>query len=485
MPALGLLTYRVPHDQSMPVAGARVVVPVGPRTMTGVVLGEAAAADTAYAIKPIKQVLDDMAFVPPDVVRLTGWVSEYYLAGPGATLAAALPPHGLTQRVDRFKTMRVASLTAAGIDAAERVEAHSACAADGPKFGKRQVEALALLKGSPDGLAVSALTERGINAASVAKLKALGLVSIRDERIDRDPFTHAVSKVKPVELRQPTADQQRALDQLMPLVSQRTFNVALMHGVTGSGKTEVYLRLAEAVRKRGRGVLMLVPEIALTPQVAALFRARFGSAVAIQHSGLSDGERHDQWHRIRRGDVDVVIGTRSAVFAPLANPGLIIVDEEHDTSYKQDETPRYHGRDVAIMRGKFAAALVVIGSATPTIESYTNALDGKYTLVTMQHRVMDRPMAAVSVVDMREEMAEAGEEVVLSRALIDGLRERLERGEQSLILLNRRGFATAVICRQCSATLECPNCDISLTVHKRRPSLPGRSPKREDRRSSS
>jgi primosomal protein N' (replication factor Y) len=174
-----------------------------------------------------------------------------------------------------------------------------------------------------------------------------------------------------------------------------------------------------------------------------------------------------------------VIGTRSAVFAPLANPGLIIVDEEHDTSYKQDETPRYHGRDVAIMRGKFAEALVVIGSATPTIESYTHALDGKYTLVTMEHRVMDRPMAVVSVVDMREEMAEAGEEVVLSRALIDGLRERLERGEQSLILLNRRGFATAVICRQCSATLECPNCDISLTVHKRRPSLPGRSPQGE------
>ena len=166
----------------------------------------------------------------------------------------------------------------------------------------------------------------------------------------------------------------------------------------------------------GRGVLMLVPEIALTPQVAALFRARFGTAVAIQHSGLSDGERHDQWHRIRRGDVDVVIGTRSAVFAPLANPGLIIVDEEHDTSYKQDETPRYHGRDVAIMRGKFANALVVIGSATPTIESYTNALEGRYTLVTMETRVLDRPMASVTVVNMREEMAEAGEDVVLSRA---------------------------------------------------------------------
>ena len=196
-------------------------------------------------------------------------------------------------------------------------------------------------------------------------------------------------------LRDATPDQQRALEALLPLAAAQAFHVALVHGVTGSGKTEVYLRLADAVRQRGRGVLMLVPEIALTPQVAALFRARFGTAVAIQHSGLSDGERHDQWHRIRSGDVDVVIGTRSAVFAPLATPGLIIVDEEHDTSYKQDETPRYHGRDVAIMRGKFANALVVIGSATPTIESYTNALEGRYTLVTMETRVLDRPMASV------------------------------------------------------------------------------------------
>ena len=210
---------------------------------------------------------------------------------------------------------------------------------------------------------------------------------------------------------------------------------------------------------------MLVPEIALTPQVAALFRARFGEAVAIQHSGLSDGERHDQWHRIRRGDVDVVVGTRSAVFAPLANPGLIIVDEEHDTSYKQDEMPRYHGRDVAVMRGKFAHALVVLGSATPTMETYTNALEGKYTLIALDKRVLDRPLPAVSVVNMREEMAETGEDLVLSRALVAGIEQRLARQQQTLILLNRRGFATAVICRQCSATLECPNCSISLTIH--------------------
>ena len=474
MPQLGVLTYLVPADVSMPKAGARVVVPVGPRTMTGVVIGEAAAADSKFTIKPIKQVLDDDAFVPPDVVRLTEWVSEYYLAGPGATLAAALPPHGLSARTDRFKTVRVASLTAAGLDFADRLAAHGGEAAEGPKLGKRQAETIRLLKGSPDGMPAPALTERGITSTVLSKLKALGLVAVRDERIDRDPFEHAVSAVKPPAARQPTPEQRAALETLLPLAGAQAFHVALIHGVTGSGKTEVYLRLADAVRQSGRGVLMLVPEIALTPQVAALFRARFGAAVAIQHSGLSDGERHDQWHRIRRGDVDVVIGTRSAVFAPLANPGLIIVDEEHDTSYKQDETPRYHGRDVAIMRGKFANALVVIGSATPTMESYTNALDGRYTLVTMSKRVLERPMARVTVVSMREEIAETGEDVVLSRALIEAMRDRLERGEQSLILLNRRGFATAVICRQCTATLECPNCSISLTVHSRRDGWMGR-----------
>jgi primosomal protein N' (replication factor Y) len=499
VPALGLLTYRVPDDQPMPAAGARVVVPIGPRTLTGVVMGEAAAADTAYTIKPIKRVVDDHAFVPPDVIRLTQWVSEYYLAGPGATLAAALPPHGLTARTDRFKTVRMAALTAAGLDFAGRLAAHGAEPAEGPRLalrqaqghpdpstssglsrarsrdersrgvGKRQAEALQLLKGAADGLSMPALSERGIAGAALTRLKAMGLVAIREERVDRDPFEHAVSAIRPQVDRNATEEQQASLEQLLPLAASQKFHVALMHGVTGSGKTEVYLRLADAVRRSGRGVLMLVPEIALTPQVAALFRARFGQSVAIQHSGLSDGERHDQWHRIRRGDVDVVVGTRSAVFAPLANPGLIIVDEEHDTSYKQDETPRYHGRDVAIMRGKFAAALVVIGSATPTIESYANALDGKYTLVTMNRRVLDRPLASVSVVNMREEIAAAGEDVVLSRPLVAGIQDRLARGEQSLVLLNRRGFATAVVCRQCTATLECPNCSISLTIHTRGP----------------
>jgi primosomal protein N' (replication factor Y) len=471
VPALGLLTYRVPADQPMPVRGARVVVPLGKRTLTGVVVGAGANFDRSFEIRDVREVLDEKAFVPSDVVALTEWVSDYYLSGPGAALAAALPPHGLTARVDSFKTVRIAQLTAAGLDAADRLSNTPRCTNDAdrdvPRISTRQREAVLALAGVPDGLPMASLAERGIAATALARLKTLGLVAIRTERVDRDPFPHAVSASALVPLRELTAQQQAAMDHLLPLANARAFHVALLHGVTGSGKTELYMRLADAVRSSGRGVLMLVPEIALTPQVAALFRARFGAAVAIQHSGLSDGERHDQWHRIRRGDVDVVIGTRSAVFAPLARPGLIIVDEEHDTSYKQDETPRYHGRDVAIMRAQSAGALVVLGSATPTLESYANAQAGRYTLVTLDRRVLDRPLAEVQIVNMRDEIAEEGVEVVISKPLRAAMQARLDQGEQSLILLNRRGFASAVFCRQCGSSLDCPNCSVSLTVHTR------------------
>jgi primosomal protein N' (replication factor Y) len=210
---------------------------------------------------------------------------------------------------------------------------------------------------------------------------------------------------------------------------------------------------------------MLVPEIALTPVVSSLFRQTFGDRVAIQHSGLSDGERHDQWQLIRRGEIEVVVGTRSAVFAPMEQVGLIVVDEEHDASYKQEESPRYNARDVAIVRGQRAGALVLLGSATPSIESYHNAQSGKYERILLGHRVLDRPLAAVTIVDMREEYAADGPDVILSRALKAAILARLEKREQSLVLLNRRGFATAVFCRQCAGTLDCPNCSVSLVVH--------------------
>jgi primosomal protein N' (replication factor Y) len=477
VPALDLLTYRLPPAVPTPPFGARVLVPLGSRTITGIALGDAAKPDTSIDVRDVIEVLDGEPFLPPDVIELTRWVAEYYLSGPGSTFAKALPPRALTRRVDAFKTVRVASLTDAGLGLAATIEATPRCTNDTdrglPHLGARQREALLLLSGSPQGITSSALAERGVSAGVLSRLRHLGWLTLRDVRADRDPFDakrgamlQASSSVSGAN-RALTSEQQEAVERLTALASHGAFQVALLHGVTGSGKTEVYLRLADTMRRSGRGVLMLVPEIALTPAVAALLRARFGERVAIQHSGLSHGERHDQWHRIRRGDVDVVVGTRSAVFTPLASLGLIVVDEEHDTSYKQEEMPRYHGRDVAIMRGKLSDALVVLGSATPSMESFLNATTGRYVLIPMTTRVLDRPLARVALVNMRDEYATEGPDVVLSRALRQAIADRLARREQTVVLLNRRGYATAVFCRQCADTLECPNCSVSLTVHRR------------------
>ncbi len=366
----------------------------------------------------------------------------------------------------------------------------TALADDDVRRGKRQGELIELLRGAPEGLTARELAGRGLTWDIARRLAATGLAAIDQLRVDRDPFEHAVlpqphaapaqqhpapstgtphaapSTQEHPALRELTSEQSDAVTALSELVDARSFAVAVLHGVTGSGKTEVYLRVAARVLAQGRRVLILVPEIALTPAAAAIFRAAFGDRVAIQHSGLSDGERHDQWHRIRRGEVDVVVGTRSAVFAPLPDVGLIVVDEEHDGSFKQDESPRYHGRDVAIVRARNASAVAVLGSATPALETYENARQGRYTLVTMARRVMDRPMARVEVIDMREEFATRGPDVVLSRPLEAALVGHVARGEQAMVLLNRRGFATLMFCRECGHSLECPNCSLSLTIHK-------------------
>jgi primosomal protein N' (replication factor Y) (superfamily II helicase) len=469
VPALDLLTYRVPAAFAVPPVGARVVVPLGTRKLTGLVAGFGHDPGE-YELRDLLAVLDHEPYLPSDIVELATWVGEYYLAGPGAALSLAMPPRALTERPDAFRMVRRVALTAEG---------HGVTISGLDDMPLRQREALALLKGHRDGVTARELAQRKVTAATITRLKARGLVTTWREREERDPFFAGASiepSGSPGE-RALTEEQRAAVDRLRGLAGEGTFRAAVLHGVTGSGKTEVYLHLAHSVRERGRGVLMLVPEIALTPAVAGAFRERFGAHVAIQHSGLSEGERYDQWHRIRRGDVDVVIGTRSAVFAPLARPGLIIVDEEHDTSYKQEETPRYHGRDVAVMRGKYAEALVVLGSATPSLESFHNVRQGRYEVVTLAKRVLDRPLANVTIVNMREEYAEEGPDVILSRRLREALQLRLERHEQALVLLNRRGYATAVFCRQCGGTLDCPNCSVSLTVHRgRRDAASSRSP---------
>ncbi|MFN7914239.1 MAG: primosomal protein N' [Vicinamibacterales bacterium] len=455
VPNLDLLTYAVPAGTGAPSLGARVVVPLGTRSVTGIVVDVVsdAAMPDGKPVKPLTSVLDAEPFIPADVIELARWTAEYYAAGPGEAITAVLPPKTRGERADAHKTVRLVRITAAGSDPSVKVSA-------------KQREALDLLMAAPDGLTSPDLTKRGVSADAITRLVKAGLVSVTQARVDRDPFDTSALEAAPVDHgRKLTLEQEAALERMFGLARAGTFKAALLHGVTGSGKTELYLRLSAAVRDSGRRVLMLVPEIALTPQVAALFRQTFHDRVAIQHSALSDGERHDQWQRIRRGDVDVVVGTRSAVFAPLRDVGLIIVDEEHDNSYKQDESPRYNGRDVALVRAQRAGALAVLGSATPSMETYFNAMSGKYERIVLARRILDRPLPSVTVIDMREEYAAEGPDVILSRALRDGIAARVERREQAIVLLNRRGFATAVFCRQCSGTIDCPNCSVSLVVH--------------------
>ena len=463
VPFLDLLTYNVPATMPLPPIGARVRVPVGPRLVTGCVVTHDASIHSTTEARDVVEVLDTEPFLPGAIVELCRWVAEYYVSGVGDAIGVAMPP-GARTRTSGFKTRRVLSVTPHGLAVLA-----AGPVVDAPRLTARQRAALEVLAGVPAGLPATALRERGIGMYVAGQLAKQGLVSIGSERNERDPFERSVmASVAPDTARALTAEQQVALDRLAVLVEERSFRVALLHGVTGSGKTEIYLRLADQVCRAGRQVLLMVPEIALTPSIAALFRGAFGARVAIQHSALSDGERHDQWQRIRSGEVDLVIGTRSAVFAPLPRLGLVIVDEEHDGSYKQEESPRYHGRDVAIVRASREGALVVLGSATPSMESYQNAESGKYVRVALTRRVMDRPLADVRIVNMRDEYTVEGPDTVVSRALVAAIEDRLARREQVLILLNRRGYATAVFCRQCGDAFECPNCSISLTVHTAR-----------------
>ncbi len=469
VPFLDRLTYRVPDHLELPVVGARVRVPIGPRIVTGCIVAQSAEAPDPEAVKDIVEVVDREPFLPPGVVRLCEWVAEYYLSGIGDAIAVAMPP-GARARATSFKTRQVATITAHGLAwGLTRGQTPGQTPDQVPGLTSKQGAALEILAAAGVGLPVGELRDRGVTRDVLARLAARGLVTLRAEAEDRDPFERAALPDRPPDAARELTDEQRAVfEQLAALVEAGGFRTALLHGVTGSGKTEIYRRLAQEVQRRGRQVLLMVPEIALTPSVTALFRGAFGSRVAIQHSALSDGERHDQWHRIRRGDVDLVIGTRSAVFAPLNRLGLIVVDEEHDTSYKQEETPRYHGRDVAIVRATHEGALVVLGSATPSMETYQNAASGKYAQATMARRILDRPLAAVRVVNMRAEYAEQGPDAIVSRDLAAAIADRLTKHEQILVLLNRRGYATAVFCRQCGDTFECPNCTISLTVHRAR-----------------
>jgi primosomal protein N' (replication factor Y) len=333
------------------------------------------------------------------------------------------------------------------------------------KLNDNQRKLIDTLAASGGKAPVESLQTLDVPRTTLATLVRRGLVEVHQE-----PAGFSVSHSKP----RPSlfdfdlnSAQKLALSRVRESVAACKYSGMLLHGVTGSGKTAVYLAAMRSVLEAGRSAILLVPEIGLTPAVAADLHQIFGDEVAILHSALSDRERAEQWHRIKRGEARMVVGTRSAVFAPVADLALIIVDEEHDSSYKQEETPRYHARDIAVMRARMANAVVVLGSATPSLESYFNAKKSKYALVELPDRVEQRPLPEVEIIDMRLEFQETGQEQVVSRTLAAEIKERLDRKEQVMVLLNRRGYSPVVLCRTCGKKLECQNCAIALTHHKR------------------
>jgi primosomal protein N' (replication factor Y) len=514
------LTYRVPDSLELH-AGQRVEVPLGTRRAVGVVLERASGPPAGVVARDLIRALESEPALPTELVKLGLWISDYYLAPVGEVFRAMLPLRPEKQRA------RVVELTPAGrrrlrelessllSEARESEEgvllalvesknviplesvrrkfpvAFPAALAQGllttrtvqRERGRRKVFAVRLGASLPERPARWSPTARRI----VEALETRGAVSDHRELL-RDART-TLDRLKRLEIEgwivleesgeprlefavegsapELTPAQQRALDELQDVTRSGKFETAVLHGITGSGKTEIYLRLVARCLQFGRAALILVPEIALTPGVEAHILARFGAAAAVLHSGLTENERHDAWLRIRRGEARVVLGTRSAVFAPVENLGLIVVDEEHDSSYKQDETPRYHGRDVAVVRARLARALVVLGSATPSLESSWNAREGKYRLLTLPERVAGRPLARVEIVDMRQEFRETHTQVPISRRLREEIEVQLQRGAQTMILLNRRGYSRFLLCRACGATRRCENCSISLTYHRR------------------
>jgi primosomal protein N' (replication factor Y) len=505
VPLQAPFTYRLPAGVPLPERGVRVLVPFGSRRMIGVVVGPGTEA-AGKALKEIAQVLDESPLVAPALLDLAVWMADHYLASPGECYRLVLPPAGvrasravvrlakpadrpddpvlrelqdgplrlsaLGKRLGRDAQGSVLRLRKAGlveveqqIDAPGFREVRVAVLAESPAAprGRAQAEVLDRLRAAGGRARVADLVrERPSLRGAVDRLTQTGALRLVDERDVRGPDG---LPTREAEALVPTADQETALASLVGAVAATGFRPFLLHGITGSGKTEVYFRAVEAALVRGRGAIVLVPEIGLTPMLVRAARSRFGHTVSVLHSELAAGERHDQWWRIREGDARVVVGARSAVFAPVPDLGLIVVDEEHDGSYKQDESPRYHGRDVAVMRARLEGCPVVLGSATPSVESHANALRGKYERLVLPRRIGPQGLPDVEIVDRRE-VLRAGGDPILSPALRDALAARLARREQSLVLLNRRGYATSLLCRECGQEAMCPNCSVTLTLHQ-------------------
>ncbi|HEY1268742.1 MAG TPA: primosomal protein N' [Candidatus Binatia bacterium] len=439
------LTYQIPPELDL-TPGMRVVVPVGRRRVTGVV-AEVVAASRIDHVKAILEAPDGQPVMDGALLRLGQWIAKYYLSPVGEVLAAMMPAHL------RGESRRVVSAS------------EGEFAVDGME--RRILDELGRSKAAIGLKSLAKKFPRGFYPA-LEELARIGAVEIRERmrRQRKKPVTDA-ENAPPAAALSLTGEQQAAYEAIEAALSGGGFRPFLLYGVTGSGKTEVYLRAMERARAAGKRSLILVPEISLTPQLLDRLQARFPGKVGVIHSALTAGERWEEWWRIIRGEVDVVVGARSAIFAPLPELGLIVVDEEHDSSYKQDEGLRYNARDVAVVRAKLTGCPVVLGSATPAVESYENCRTDRYTLLELKKRVERRSLPAVETVDLREVWPTSSDKPrLLSPLLAQALRDNLARGRQSLVFLNRRGFANFLQCRLCGFVLRCAHCSVTLTFHK-------------------
>ena len=452
--------YLIPPDLRGRVeVGTRVKVPFGRRQVLGCVtsLAEASEHDS---LKPIAKVIGAQSLITPRVLELARWIADYYCCAPETALKSVLPD-AVRKEQEGWRERLFARVLPGG----EGVE----------DLTKRQAEIYHVIEEHQSIALQELLRLTGTTAQTVRRLEDKNLIEIAPQISERDPYAN--EQIVPTEPLKLNVEQAASLASVNESIDKGAGNNFLLHGVTGSGKTEVYLQAIAHSLAQGKGAIVLVPEISLTPQTVERFKARFSSGpgrtlVAVLHSHLSAGERHDEWHKIRQGRARIVIGARSAIFAPVEPLGLIIVDEEHEHSYKQEESPRYHARDVAVVRGQRENAVVVLGSATPSLESYHNVQRGRYQLLELPHRADDKKMPLVRVQDMRTERTKNDQgPPIFSQRLKEAIEHRLAEGEQVILFLNRRGFATSMQCPQCGFVAECPNCSLSLTYHRREQTL--------------
>jgi len=448
------LDYR--HSGELTV-GMRVLVPVQRSLRKGTVI---ALKETPSVpnVQAVHTVLTEESLISEDLFELANWVSKYYCTPLRKVLHVILP--ATIRKETKAKEQLFVKRLLAPIKLAEH------CRILQQKHPS-QAKILEVLLKSPKGILLTDLLERsGCSKSPVETLAKKELLSLETVQIDRSPLEDLeFFQTKPKKL---NPEQKKALEKIEHSLKHSSFQTHLIHGITGSGKTEIYLQAIERARSQGRGVILLVPEIALTSQTIERLKSRFTEKLGILHHRLSDGERFDIWHAIRKGEISIVVGARSAIFCPVKDLGLIIVDEEHENSYKQmEEQPCYHARDVAIMRGKFSNASVVLGSATPSLETYENVKKGKYELSTLTKRATDACLPKVRFINMKEEFNRVGGFTLFSEELLEALKKRYQKGEQSLLFLNRRGYHTFQLCTNCDQSIKCPHCDVSLTFHKK------------------